>query len=481
MALNLIGVRATVHVQVVDATTKLPLSGANVAIGSATAVSDDTGSASIKGAKLGTLTITAKKLAFTTANTSVRLKSGANKVATINLKPDGTQYKFSLTDYVTGKPVTSARATSGESNAVADKSGLITLTVKAPTDKLSVTITGQNYRKTDLTVSAGRSTPTPVSMVTADKAIYVSKQSGKYDVYKSDIDGQNKAVLLAGTGSESAQIGLLPDTGDDFVALVSTRDNDKDTDGFLMQTLTLINVASGATTSIDHSESIQLIDWSGTKLVYVEAKAGASAANPSRYQLYSYDAKSGQRLLLDHANYFNDVVSAAGSIYYATSNQYSGGVSQFNKINADNSGKQTLLVNEIWDIFRTGYNSFALDSAAGWYNYKIGDAKPSTGTAYSGQGHLYVDSSDGKKSLWVDQRDGKGTLLVYDTTTQKDMTITQQTGLTYPVRWLNANTIIYRAKTASETADYVVSASGGSAKKVADVTNTTGVNFFQGQ
>ena len=319
----------------------------------------------------------------------------------------------------------------------------------------------------------------PISLVSDLKSVFISKQSGKYDVYKSDVDGANKSVLLAATGNETTDNTLVPNPNGEVAALINNRDNQRDSNGYLLQTLTLINIATGTPTIIDHSERIQPVDWFGDRFVYVIIKAGASAANPSRYQLMSYDFRTNQRLQLDHANSFNDIVSANGSIYYATSNAYNGGVSQFNRIDADNSNKQVLLVDEVWNIFRIDYNNFHLVTGDNNYTYKIGDSKPaSTSQSYDGQSRLYIDSPDGMHSLWVDQRDGKGTLLLHDIANNKDTVLAQETGLNYPVRWLGNDLIVYRINSPKETADYIVSTNGGSPKKIADVTDAAGLTLW---
>ena len=208
-------------------------------------------------------------------------------------------------------------------------------------------------------------------------------------------------------------------------------------------------------------------------------KAGASAANPSRYQLMSYDYRTNQRLELDHANAFNDIVSTAGSLYYATSNQYNGGTSQFVRINADSTNKQVLQNGEVWNILRKDYTMFYLNTGSDNYTYKLGDNKPTaTKDAYTSASRLYIDSPDSKHALWVDQRDGKPTLLVYDVSKQTDTVLTQQEGLTYPVRWLSNDTVVYRVKSDKETADYVTALGTNTAKKITDVTNATGRSLW---
>jgi hypothetical protein len=478
-ALNLVGVRATAEVTVLDSTTNLPLKGATVQLGSQTGQTDKNGNVSLSHVKLGSQMLTVQKVAFATSTTHVSLGLGTNHLDQVALKAVGAQYHFTVVDYVSGKPVTSASATSGEANAVADKKGNIVLTADSSgAATLDVSISAKDYHTTKVSVPIGTTATTTVQLVLAREEVYISKQSGKYDVYKSDIDGQHKTLLLAGTGNENDQISLVSHPTDEVAALISTRDNTRDSGGYLEQALTIINVDDGSDLTIDHSDRIQIIDWIGDRLVYAKVNPGASAGNPQRYLLMSYDYATKQRLTLAHANYFNDVVSANGVIYYASSNGYSGGVSQFAKVNPDSTGSQVLLTNEVWNIFRQDYDDFALDTATNWYTFALGSSKPAStpnAPANANTSRLYIDSPDGKHSLWVDTRDGKGALISYDTTAQKDTVLTEQSGLTYPVRWLNDTTVIYRISTPSQSADYVVSLSGGTPKKIADVTNAAGI------
>jgi len=476
-ALNLVGVRATATLTVLDDTTSLPLKNATVQLSGQTAQTNSDGNATLHHVKLGSQTLTVKKVAFATDTEKVNIGMGSNRLNQVSLKAVGTQYHFNIVDYVSQQPVTTAEAVSGEANAEADKKGQIILTANNP-DKaaLGVTITADGYRSETVSVPVGSTATTTVQLVSSRPDVFVSNQSGKYELYKEDIDGKNKELLLAGTGNETSRISVVVNADGSEAALVSTRDNVRDSGGYLEQALTIVNVSDGSDLTIDHSDLIQIIDWVGNRIVYVIVKPGASAGNPQRYQLISYDYQTKQRLMLAHANYFNDVVSAGGVIYYATSNNYSGGVSQFEQVNPDGTGAKVLLTDEVWNIFRTGYSSFVLQSSSNWYTYKLGDSKPvATTTTTANKTRLYVDNPDGKHSIWTDTRDGKGALVVYDTAKQKDTVLTEQSGLTYPVRWLDNNTIIYRVSTSSETADYVVSLSGGSPKKITDVNNAAGL------
>ena len=55
------------------------------------------------------------------------------------------------------------------------------------------------------------------------------------------------------------------------------------------------------------------------------------------------------------------VVSAKGVLYYAASNNYSGGQSQFGKVNPDNTGKQTLLTAPALNALGEAETAFAIE------------------------------------------------------------------------------------------------------------------------
>jgi Tol biopolymer transport system component len=484
VVLNAAGVRVTASMTILDDTTSLPLKNVSVTVGDTTQKSNADGVVHLESLKLGAQPITVKQLGFAAISKTVTLGLGSNPLGEFSLKAVGTQYKFSVTDYVSGKPVASAVAINGDANAQADDKGRIVLTIgKLTGATLDVTVSANGYRSEKVSLDAAATALTNVVMTTSKKEVFVSKQSGKYDVYKIDVDGKNKQLLLAGTGIERPQITLIPHPTDNVVALVSSRDNKRNQDGYLLDTLTLINVDTGAVLSLDQSEQIKIVDWVNDKLIYVKVKAGTSAGNAERYQLMSYDYSSTKRLQLAGANYFADIVSAKGVLYYATGNYYQPGQSQFVRINPDNTGRQTLLSEQVWTIIRTGYNDLYLAGAytgntQSWYSYHMGDSsakKLSQAPADANTSRFYLDAPDAKRALWTESRDGKGVLLAYDDSSKKDTTLLTQSGLTSPLRWLDSRTVVYHIVTPQETAAYVVSLDGGTPHKISDVTNIAGL------
>lgn len=480
--LNTAGVRSSSSVIVLDESTQQPLKNVTVSLGSQTAVTNEDGKASLTQLRLGRSTLTVQKKAFATDTRTVTIGWGSNPLGNMTIKPVGTQYSFLVTNYLTGKPITKAEATSGEADATSDEKGVIKLTVdKNAPASFEVSISKDGLRTEKIMVSNESTASRDVKMVSQHAHTFVSKRSGKYDVYKIDIDGKNEKLLLAGTGRERDDLALVPHPATDMAALVSTRENKHNSDGYLTSSLVLIDVTDNSTTTLAESERIQVIDWSGDELVYAQISAGASAANPKRQRLISYNVKTKASKDLAAANYFNDVAFADGKLYYApSSNNLGGGLAGLYQVNADGTNRQTVLPQEVWNIFRTSYDHFTLSVPQQWYDYKLGNtiATKLSGEPANPDNRLYVDSADGQHSLWVDSRDGKGVLVSYDTGSSKETTLTSQSGLVDPVYWVDGDTVIYRVKTSQETADYVLSINGGDPHKLKDVSNASGIGTW---
>jgi hypothetical protein len=481
--MNTAGVRATASLTILDSTNDLPLKNVLVTVPGQTARTNADGVIRLHHLKLGPQALTIERLGFAKVERTVTFGLGSNPLGDIALKAVGLQYKFQLTDYLTGNAIKNAEISNGEDvSAQSDNDGDVVLTIGKLSDKpFDVSVAAVGYRTEKLSIDPAKKSVTQLALVSDRKHVFVSKQSGKYDLYKVDTDGKNKQVLLPGTGIENDRLALVTGPGGKKVALVSTRENKRNQDGFLLQTLTIIDIEDGDALTLDHSERIQLVGWVKDRLVYVKVKAGTSAGNPERHQLISYNVETSSRLQLAAANYFTDVMIAKGVVYYAASNNYQGGQSQFASINPDNSGKQVLVNEPVWNIARSSYDDLNLSGNDLWFAYKLGDTsakKLATPPGNNEETRFYLDAADGGQALWTDSRDGKGVLLTYDPASKKDKTLTTQSGLTYPLRWLDGGTVVYRIATPHETADYILSMDGGTPRKIADVTNASGLGTW---
>jgi hypothetical protein len=478
--LNTAGVRSSTSLKIIDDKTSQPLKNVELSLSGKTGKTDSEGHVRLEGIRLGSQKMVIKKPAFAEISQTVTIGWGSNPLGEFRLTPVGSQYSFILTDFLSGKPITKAEVSSGEASARSNEKGEAVLTVpNVEKEEMEVQITADKYRTEKIQISAAKKEQYKVSMSPGRKQAFVSKRSGKFDLYKIDVDGKNEQLVLAGTGIEREDsLAVVSHGKKDIVAFISTRENIRNKDGYLLSTLNIIDLNDNSVTKIAQSERIQIVDWIGDRLVYVKITQGASEADLNRHKLLSYDIESETEKELASTNYFNDVISANGAIYYSPALYQVNGAVGLYKINADGSNKKTVYQKEAWNLFRTNFDKISVSIGQDWFDLNLNtDALTKVGGAPSVlKSRVYVASPEGKRSIWVDERDGKGVLLAYDHETKQDKTLQAQGGIKSPIRWLDEDHVIYRIADGRETADYALSLSGGEPKKIRDVTNTAGID-----
>ena len=480
--LNSVGVRSGISITVIDSKSGVPIKNAEVFVGGAKGMTNDKGEATLTNVRLGKTQLVLNKRSFSPFSQTVIIGWGSNPYDdAFQMTPTGTAYAFTVTDWLSGNPIENVEVTDGESTAVTNAKGVGTLQVE-PTDKdLKITIKGKDYRVETLTISSSDTTNKAIKLVAASPNVFVSKRSGKLDIYKRDADGKNEVILLPGTGTEQDPLGLLVSPDGSQAAVVSTRDGKRDSNGYLLSNLYMIDTQTKTVTKIPGTESaqIQLIDWVDAKLVFVKVAAGPSAATAGRQRIAVYDVKQDKQTELANANYYNDVEVYKGLVYYAPSGgSGSGEAAQLYRINLDASAKTVLLNKETWITYRTSFDKMQISATESkWYEQTLGDNKVVAlgGAPASPTQRIYV-SSPGSQSAWVDTRDGKGVLIVRDAKTGTEKVLVAKSGLGYPMRWLSDTHILFRVTNSVETADYVINVAGGNATKIGDVTNTAATN-----
>ena len=475
--LNTAGVRSSASVIVMDNATSLPLKNVKVTLNGRQAMTDVRGIARFNNLELGPTELRIKRVAFAPYDLAVTIGWGSNPLGTYKLQATGVQYVVQVTDYLSGKPVPNVEASSDEAQAISDKNGKVTLTVEdTEAVTLPVTISGKEYRSESLVLDAEDEAPAKVALVPVQKHVYINKQSGKPDVHAVDIDGKNTKLLLPGTGLETSNISLATSANGEQAALVSTRDNVRDKDGFLMTSLTLIDVGSGSTVHVDHGAQIQLVGWMGKRLIYRIAMPGASAANAQRYRLIAYNYETNAKLQLTSANLFTVSQATRDYVYYAASSNDPKAQPGLFRIKPDGSGKQRVFDKEVWTAVRTAYDIIALQTPDTWYSYTLSVATASEAAAPALlTTQAYVNDSQDERSVLLGKQGDRNALLLYDINRNKTTTLTTQDGLGQPVHWAGDKAIIYRVANGGETADYAISPQGGSPRKIADVTVSYGI------
>lgn len=480
--LNAYGATVSSSITITDDVTHQPLKNVTVHIAQSSGRTDDKGTVVLRGLRLGPTQLAISRPGFGAINRDITLGWGSNPLGTLALRAVGMRYTFMLRDYLTNKGVSGVQVTSGDAAAVSDKNGKAVLTVPGTKEvAIHADVIRDGYR-TESVVAQPVEAPTEVSLVTSRRAVYMSKERGTYDIYAIDADGKNKQLLVGATGLETGNNSLAVSPDGTQAALVSTRDNQRDATGTLLNALTLVDTRTGDTVSIAHATQVRLLDWSGTRLVFEQSATDAGGI--VRHTVYSYDYASNTRLQLAQAKKFGSVMTVRGLLYYAVPadpQDLSVDAGYFS-IRLDGSGKQTVLEKDVWTAYRTDYNKLSLQTSDGWYASNIDSGSNTfSGPPVTFSSRIYIENPVRQaQSIWADMQNGQGILLVHGRQAGKDIEVYKKAGLAGPLRWLTEDTAIFRVVTATETADYAVSTlGGGTAHKLADVVNTYG--FAAGQ
>lgn len=474
--LNTAGVRVGMQFQVVDKISGRPIKNVDVIVADVASNTNEDGSVQLSGLPLGETTVTLKKRSFKEEVIPVTIGWGSNPFdAPFELVPTGSTFTFTVTDWLSGQPLQNVEISDGESIALSDANGVAKLTIEPTDADIPVTAVYNTYRTEKVTISADTLQGPAISMVPSKQDVFISKRQGKYDVYARYVDGKNEVALLPGSGSEQADTHLLPHPNEPITALVSSRDGKRNKDGYILSNVYLLYPDTKVVEELagTSSERIRLIGWSGDVIVFVKTIAGPSAYTGNRQRVVAYDVSDKTLTELAGADYFTDVRVIGDAVYYVLPTSDGSQSKGLTRSSINGKEKRVLLAKNIWAVYRNTQGNFQV-SADGdeWFDIAIntGAVTKLEGAPPVPQNRLFITNASNGQVVWLEERDGKVALLVADKDKTDANEIIKQGGITYPVRWLNDTTILYTIANSQETANYVVSTSSKTTKKVGDVT-----------
>lgn len=482
--LNTAQVRASLEVTVIDNTTLQPLKNVTVRAAGAEAQTNSDGFAKLEKIKLGRTELSIEKRAFSPITRTLTIGWGSNKQGEQRVIAVGTQYTLYVRDFMSGKAIERAEAASGDGNASSDNEGKIILTLDTADQEdysqLNIKISADGFRTETVNITVNNREAQSVDLVPARKHVFVTKRSGKYEVYSINVDGKNEERVVSGMGNERDDLALVPHPTKNLFAYVATRENTRNSSGYLLSTVYVVDMDNGNDiVKIDQSEQVQVLGWSeDDRLIYAKIAAGASGTDPKRHRIVSFNSNDySDTKEIASANSFNEVLMAGNRVYFAPSNIFNEAESAVYMTKSDGSDKQKILDKEAFALVRVGHDRLAINADNTWYDYNLGSPQAGSGQAPSSRnGWLFTDSPNKQFSLWVDSRDGKGVLLNRNLSTGDDSLLVERGGLRLPVYWLRDNYIIYRVADGRETADYVLNLDGGEPRKITDVTDSAGLS-----
>jgi len=283
-------------VQVVDSQTGKPVTAATVRLKGKQVTTDNQGVATVR-VSVGGGELAVSKQYYTTKNGSVTVPIGKqSKPEQVQLVATGRQVPIKLVNKISGKPVTDAVITAADTQVRTDKQGEATMVLPAGMTEQKGVISAKGYNKLDTAIKVTTDASANKFQLTPSGKIYfLSNKTGKIDVVKTDLDGSNRATVLAGTGKEdSYNTVLLASTDWKYLALLSKRD------GGEYAKLFLIDTSNDQLTVMDEgAANFTLMGWSGHHFAYRVDRANYDSWKPKHQAIKSYNAEKKSIAVID--------------------------------------------------------------------------------------------------------------------------------------------------------------------------------------
>jgi len=446
--------KKNVSITVMDATTMKPVTKADITVGSYTAKTNNKGEATVSNVPVGqyTLKVAKKYYKDSTQSYEVPVFAEASK-PDVHLVATGRQTVVSVVNKITNVPIAKATVTLSDTSAITDEQGTATLVLPADKKTVKATISGDGYNQIDTDIQVGGQTMDAVALTPEGELFYLSKQTGKINVMKSNLDGTGAKVVVEGTGNENDRETVLLSARDwKYMALSAKRDTSK------TERIYLVNAASGSLATIDEGSNVsyQLVGWAHHRFIYIVYRNNRNAWENGQQALKSYDADTGKVTMLDETTSqgtnqsnarpqsFSNPYIVDNRIVYGESWTISDSSAAptdrkpaIVSVNADGSNKQIL--KEFANVIRYSYvegKTYApqeiyfrvnIDGAPStFYEYEDGAIKSisMTDDKFSNSFYAtYLLSPNGQKTFWDEPRDGKNTLFTGDKNGQNSNTI----------------------------------------------------------
>lgn len=434
------------QVAVVDMETGKPVSSATVMLDGKKTLTDNRGRASIK-ASVGFAKLEVSKKYYESASQEVVVPiQKPDSPKQVELKATGRPVELTVVNKITKKPIANIAVKSADTEVKTDKDGKATMVVPANKEDLAVTLSGEGYISTDsVLVVAGANN---FEMVSTGTIYFLSNASGKIDLVKSNLDGGDRKIVLAGTGKEDRYNTVLLASRDwKYIALLSKRD------GGAYSKLFLIETGNDTVTTMDEGQAdFTIIGWSGDRFVYTVTRQKIPSWQPKRQALKSYSASSKKITLLDETSgegnqyeyvyqQYQDVVVldqevvftknwyVVGPYCYYSQYNTNGKQITFNSIKADGGQKKVVKgyapqapcsasletrIAEFGEVYIRYTDASGKPSYEAYKGGKLTAEKLTDDEYYSTEYPSYAVSPSGNKTLWSDYRDGKNVFFVGD-------------------------------------------------------------------
>jgi hypothetical protein len=480
-------VRKTVHITVVDSKTGTPVSSALVNVSGRRAETDPSGKVTLR-LPVGSKTLTVSKQYYVSNSVQYMVGFRSPAPARLKLKATGRPVPLTVVNKITGQPLANVEVSVLKTKAKTNAKGQTTvvLPADASTDNGTLTLSGYNTASVAITVTGKDVAANHLGLTPVGKLYFLSNQSGKIDVVKTNLDGSDRQTVLAGTGNEDPNdTNLLASRDWKFLVLKARRNSPQ-------AGLYLIDTSNDKLTQFDSSAAVfTLIGFHGHNFLY-DLQSGTVPLSQGGHELIkSYNADALQLNQLDsnveqgtadsyaYQSFSNFYLVPSGLIYtvqwytydntgvgydVSSLNDFIRGIGptgqnkkDYQALSATTSGYIQATLAAPDEVYFGVYNYGTNKNV--YYEYKdqsVHTDSDISDNSFQQNYPTYLISPSGQKTFWTDLRDGKHTLFIGDENATGQHALTTDGSYT-PYGWFTENYLLV-SKNSSEL--YIMPVSG---------------------
>jgi Tol biopolymer transport system component len=412
--------------------------------------------------------------------TTTKLSKRNGTVANFTLKktpPEESVVSGTVQNYINELGLSNITVTIGDLTAKSDSNGKFTIP-KVITGEKEIIIkqTGYLDYSKKVTVTGKQFAVDSIALVPVGKVVYISnKDQGRRGIYTSNYDGSDVKFLVERVADHE---DFSPSVSPDFkkVAFLSTRDGQKDGSTELYS-LYVVDIDGKNLTKI--GDRAEYSNYWSTNSKYIVWTGTVKENDQTTYNdsIYNVSAKSNKLVVSSSMPTSLSLNVGNTKLAYVYNNQLAGqyelniydiGSATISKLYQNNLSFYIVKFNSDSELVYGMYQN----NQQKYFAFNLGD-NTSKETDYQYPKRNTVKSPDGKKETYIEMRDGKTNLFVADDSLGKNekqlSSVDAAAGSPY---WsTDSKLIFFNVQKTGESALYVVSVDGGTAKKIIDVAS----------
>lgn len=465
--------KSEIELSIVDSKTQFPVPDAKVLLDGKEKQTDKNGYVKYSKINIGNRPIEVVKNEYVSYKGTIFVRQGANRVETVSLVSSINFAYFSVKNAISDQYIEDATVELEGAPAKTDKDGIAKIKInKDESGQKNIRVAKEGFIDSTSTIALSNdSKVNTVRLVPEGKHYLLSNRRGKVDLYESNLDGSEQKIMLEATGLEDMGTFITTSQNNQWIALSSTREGIRSSSGNLLSQLYLINSKDKSINKLKTESTFNILGWSGNNLVFTTENSNfGQNQTDQKMTLWVYNVNTRQYL---------DAVAATTLYARLIGDNVVIGINDREKstenglyyLKVGDITKKEIIKEVAFQVFVNDETNitFSTTVSDAWYTYNFRDNKLNRLT---GVPPVIIDkelssSPDKTKFVFLETRDGRTDLYLREK--GKDTKLTNIGAATWPVRWIGNEYVQFKVIREGETADYVVSISGGSPQKIADV------------